>query len=190
MHDCTLHRAHQHPAMSPFAPPYNTNVLLAAVAALSAAIAFVAALHLYARCFLQRRAAAITVGSNAHALALALALQRPPDGYELEVITVDAACAPEPAGLGTKELGALPVLVWESSSAKVATAAVAEHCAVCLGEMEDGELGRMLPVCSHAFHVGCIDAWLRLSSTCPVCRSAVRTEEDVAAPAGGVTPLS
>lgn len=180
MHDCTLHRAHQHPAMSPFAPPYNTNVLLAAVTALSAAIAFVAALHLYARCFLQRRATTAAALSNPHALALAL--QRPPDGYELEVITVDAVCAPEPAGLGAKELGALPVLVWESSSAKVAAAAAAEHCAVCLGEVEDGELGRLLPACSHAFHVGCIDAWLRLSSTCPVCRSAVRMQEDGAAP--------
>lgn len=175
--------------MSPFAPPYNANVLLAAVTALSAAIAFVAALHLYARCFLQRRATT-TAGSNAHALALALALQRPPDGYELEVITVDVGCAPEPAGLGAKELGALPVLVWESSSAKVAAAAVAEHCAVCLGELEDGELGRLLPACSHAFHVGCIDAWLRLSSTCPVCRSAVSMQEDGAAPVAGVATLS
>ncbi|CAM0957569.1 unnamed protein product [Alopecurus aequalis] len=162
--------------MSPFAPPYNTNVLLAAVTALSAAIAFVAALHLYARCFLQRRAAAATSASNPHGLAL----QRPPDGYEyeLEVISIDAACAPdEAAGLGAKELCSLPVLVWESSSA------AKEHCPVCLGEMEDGQLGRLLPACRHAFHVGCIDAWLRLSSTCPVCRSAVRTtEQDGAAP--------
>jgi E3 ubiquitin-protein ligase ATL41 len=166
--------------MSLLAPPYDTNVLLAAVTALSAAIAFVAALHLYARCFLQRRAAAATSTaerSNPHAVAL----QRPPDGYELEAISVvvDAACAPdEAAGLGAKELCALQVLVWESPCAK-------EHCAVCLGEMEDGELGRLLPACSHVFHVGCIDAWLRLSSTCPVCRSAVRTEQDAAAPVTG-----
>ncbi|KAM0823836.1 hypothetical protein ACQ4PT_070603 [Festuca glaucescens] len=172
--------------MSLLAPPYNTNVLLAAVTALSAAIAFVAALHLYARCFLQRRTA--TAESNSpHALAL----QRPPDGYELDAISVvvDAACAPdEAAGLGAKELGALQVLVWESSSAKEVT--FAEHCAVCLGEMEDGELGRLLPACRHVFHLGCIDAWLRLSSTCPVCRSAVRTELDAAAPAAAVEPLS
>uniref|UniRef100_A0ACD5W1A7 Uncharacterized protein n=1 Tax=Avena sativa TaxID=4498 RepID=A0ACD5W1A7_AVESA len=168
--------------MSPLAP-YNANVLLAAVAALSAAIAFVAALHLYARCFLQRRdlAASSSSASNPHALAL----QRPPDGYgyELEAISVvvdAAACAPDgAAGLGAKELCALQVLVWESpSSAK-------EHCAVCLGEMEDGELGRLLPACRHVFHVSCIDAWLRLSSTCPVCRSAVRTEQDAAAPVAG-----
>jgi E3 ubiquitin-protein ligase ATL41 len=177
--------------MTPFAPPYNTNVLLAAVTALSAAIAFVAALHLYARCFLQQRSAATSTGSP-HALAL----QRPPDGYGYELhaisVVVDAAvCAPdEAAGLGAKELGALQVLVWESSSAKEKEATFDEHCAVCLGEMEDGELGRLLPACRHVFHVGCIDAWLRLSSTCPVCRSAVRTELGAAAPAAAVEPLS
>ncbi|KAM0871206.1 hypothetical protein ACQ4PT_039576 [Festuca glaucescens] len=175
--------------MTPFAPPYNTNVLLAAVTALSAAIAFVAALHLYARCFLQRRTAAAESNSPR---ALALALQRPPDGYGYELhaisVVVDAACAPdEAAGLGAKELGALQVLVWDSSSAKVKEVTFTEHCAVCLGEMEDGELGRLLPACRHVFHVGCIDAWLRLSSTCPVCRSAVRTELDAAA---AVEPLS
>ncbi|KAF8677995.1 hypothetical protein HU200_046353 [Digitaria exilis] len=36
---------------------YDANVLLAAVAALSAAVAFVAALHLYARCLRRRRVA-------------------------------------------------------------------------------------------------------------------------------------
>uniref|UniRef100_A0ACD5TKU3 Uncharacterized protein n=1 Tax=Avena sativa TaxID=4498 RepID=A0ACD5TKU3_AVESA len=166
--------------MSPLAP-YNANVLLAAVAALSAAIAFVAALHLYARCFLQRRnLAAAASTSNPHA-TMALQ-QRPPDGYELEAISVVVDAPDGAAGLGAKELCALQVLVWESPSS-----AKAEHCAVCLGEMEDGELGRLLPACRHVFHVGCIDAWLRLSSTCPVCRSAVRTEQDAAA---GVHPLS
>ncbi|KAI5077636.1 hypothetical protein GOP47_0007460 [Adiantum capillus-veneris] len=43
-------------------------------------------------------------------------------------------------------------------------------CAVCLGEYEDHDFLRILPHCGHTFHVGCIDAWLRRNSTCPVCR--------------------
>lgn len=43
-------------------------------------------------------------------------------------------------------------------------------CAVCLGEYEDRQALRILPQCGHAFHVACIDAWLRQQSTCPVCR--------------------
>ncbi|EEE62446.1 hypothetical protein OsJ_17238 [Oryza sativa Japonica Group] len=55
-------------ASSPVA--YDANVLLAAVTALSAAIAFVAALHLYARCLLRRRVAGAGAGAagNPHAL--------------------------------------------------------------------------------------------------------------------------
>lgn len=43
-------------------------------------------------------------------------------------------------------------------------------CAVCLGEYEDRDSLRILPQCGHAFHVNCIDAWLRHHPTCPVCR--------------------
>jgi hypothetical protein len=44
---------------------------------------------------------------------------------------------------------------------------------VCLGEFSDGELLRLLPKCGHAFHVPCIDTWLRAHVNCPLCRSDV-----------------
>lgn len=43
-------------------------------------------------------------------------------------------------------------------------------CAVCIAEVAAGEAARVLPRCGHAFHVGCVDAWLRSHSTCPLCR--------------------
>ncbi|XP_040379775.1 E3 ubiquitin-protein ligase ATL41 [Oryza brachyantha] len=162
------------------AAAYNANVLLAAVTALSAAIAFVAALHLYARCLLWRRGAG--GAGNPHALRR----PRTPGGHELEVISV-VACAQEGGGLDAKQLGALPVFTWGSSSPATAEAA-AVQCAVCLGEMEDGELGRLLPACHHVFHAECIDTWLTVSSTCPVCRTAVGTEDEP--PVTGVSPAS
>lgn len=47
------------------------------------------------------------------------------------------------------------------------------ECAVCLGEVAEGEKVRILPNCSHGFHVGCIDMWIQSHSTCPLCRSPV-----------------
>ncbi|KAL3843484.1 hypothetical protein ACJIZ3_000887 [Penstemon smallii] len=46
-------------------------------------------------------------------------------------------------------------------------------CAVCLLEFEDNDYVRMLPVCSHAFHVDCIDIWLRSHANCPLCRAGI-----------------
>ncbi|KAF8089213.1 hypothetical protein N665_0513s0007 [Sinapis alba] len=44
-------------------------------------------------------------------------------------------------------------------------------CPVCLSEFETEDKLRLLPKCSHAFHVDCIDTWLLSHSTCPLCRS-------------------
>lgn len=46
-------------------------------------------------------------------------------------------------------------------------------CSICLSEFEEDESLRLLPKCSHAFHVPCIDAWLRSHKTCPVCRAPI-----------------
>ncbi|CAH2069600.1 unnamed protein product [Thlaspi arvense] len=43
-------------------------------------------------------------------------------------------------------------------------------CAVCLCEFKPEDEVRILPKCSHAFHVDCIDKWLLANSTCPLCR--------------------
>ncbi|PWA46559.1 RING/U-box superfamily protein [Artemisia annua] len=47
------------------------------------------------------------------------------------------------------------------------------ECAVCLSEFQEGESLRLLPKCNHAFHLQCIDTWLRSHSNCPLCRSHV-----------------
>lgn len=49
------------------------------------------------------------------------------------------------------------------------------ECSVCLTEFEEDETLRLLPKCSHAFHVPCIDTWLRSHTNCPNCRSPIAT---------------
>ncbi|KAA8522045.1 hypothetical protein F0562_012641 [Nyssa sinensis] len=46
-------------------------------------------------------------------------------------------------------------------------------CSVCLGEFQEDESLRLLPKCSHAFHVTCIDTWLKSHSNCPLCRANI-----------------
>ncbi|CAM0903136.1 unnamed protein product [Alopecurus aequalis] len=59
------------------------------------------------------------------------------------------------------------------ASALAALPKSSPDCAVCLSPFTlDAEL-RLLPACRHAFHTACVDAWLRTSPTCPLCRATV-----------------
>lgn len=51
------------------------------------------------------------------------------------------------------------------------------ECVVCLSPFEDDEAVRVLPQCYHAFHAVCIDSWLLLHSTCPLCRALVSSSD-------------
>ncbi|KAI3952431.1 hypothetical protein MKX01_005298 [Papaver californicum] len=46
-------------------------------------------------------------------------------------------------------------------------------CSVCLSEFDEGETLRLLPKCNHAFHLPCIDTWLRNHKNCPLCRAPI-----------------
>ncbi|XP_061355528.1 E3 ubiquitin-protein ligase RING1-like [Gastrolobium bilobum] len=48
-------------------------------------------------------------------------------------------------------------------------------CSVCLSEFQEDENLRLLPKCNHAFHLPCIDTWLRSHTNCPMCRAPIVT---------------
>ncbi|KAK3130560.1 hypothetical protein QOZ80_6BG0495090 [Eleusine coracana subsp. coracana] len=55
-------------------------------------------------------------------------------------------------------------------------------CAVCLEEVQAGEMVRqLLPACGHLFHADCVDAWLRSHRTCPLCRRDISARNNVVA---------
>ncbi|XP_062890640.1 RING finger protein 215 [Mobula hypostoma] len=47
-----------------------------------------------------------------------------------------------------------------------------ENCAVCLEEFHKNQCLRVLP-CLHEFHRDCVDPWLLLQQTCPLCKRNV-----------------
>ncbi|GMI95718.1 TOXICOS EN LEVADURA 4 [Hibiscus trionum] len=54
---------------------------------------------------------------------------------------------------------------------------VSADCAVCLSKFEPPDQLRLLPLCCHAFHADCIDAWLTSNQSCPLCRCPLFASE-------------
>ncbi|CAL9100539.1 unnamed protein product [Musa textilis] len=74
-------------------------------------------------------------------------------------------------GLDESTIGA--ITAWAYKAADGVLGDSPADCAVCLSEFRDGELLRLLPKCGHAFHVSCIDTWLRSHVNCPLCRAPI-----------------
>ncbi|KAL1561914.1 putative RING-H2 finger protein ATL21A [Salvia divinorum] len=45
-------------------------------------------------------------------------------------------------------------------------------CPICLVEYCAKDILRCIPECQHCFHSECVDEWLRLNSSCPLCRNS------------------
>lgn len=62
-------------------------------------------------------------------------------------------------------------------------------CSICLCEYKDSEMLRMMPDCRHYFHLCCLDSWLKLNGSCPVCRNSP-LPTPLSTPLQEVVPLS
>ncbi|XP_022744168.1 RING-H2 finger protein ATL70-like [Durio zibethinus] len=62
-------------------------------------------------------------------------------------------------------------------------------CSICLADYKSSDTLRLLPDCNHLFHVKCVDPWLRLHPTCPVCRTSP-IPTPLSTPLAEVVPLS
>lgn len=109
-------------------------------------------------------------------------------------VVIRAAASDDRRGLGLPLIRMLPVVKFTAAAcgggdaaggcSGVAPRISVSECAVCLSEFVERERVRLLPNCSHAFHIDCIDTWLQGSARCPFCRS------DVTLPAAARLPAS
>jgi len=53
-----------------------------------------------------------------------------------------------------------------------ASVRLGDQCSICRMEFEDEDLLRCLP-CGHAEHTECLDAWLKLNRSCPLCQKDI-----------------
>jgi len=103
--------------------------------------------------------------------------------------SASAAAACSPVGLDAAAIASYPKVAFSSRAAADADA----MCSICLSEYRDGEMLRVMPECRHGFHVACLDAWLRRSASCPVCRSSpipTPNATPLATPLSELVPLS
>ncbi|XP_050386242.1 RING-H2 finger protein ATL70-like [Argentina anserina] len=53
----------------------------------------------------------------------------------------------------------------------ISSSSPSSSCCICLADFEDKDVLRSVPNCGHFFHQICVDKWLLLHPTCPVCRN-------------------
>ncbi|KAL8223388.1 hypothetical protein R6Q57_018863 [Mikania cordata] len=50
-------------------------------------------------------------------------------------------------------------------------------CCICLAKYTDNDLLRELP-CMHIFHIECVDKWLKINASCPLCKFEIGSRND------------
>lgn len=45
-------------------------------------------------------------------------------------------------------------------------------CSICISDYKESEILRTMPQCRHCFHRDCIDTWLKVNGSCPICRNS------------------
>lgn len=87
-----------------------------------------------------------------------------------------------PKGLNESTLVNYPKFMY-SQMKKTCLSSNTCGCSICLTDYGDDHMLRLLPDCGHLFHLRCIDIWLKLHPSCPICRTTPL-------PTPSATPLS
>ncbi|XP_024975579.1 E3 ubiquitin-protein ligase RING1-like [Cynara cardunculus var. scolymus] len=73
--------------------------------------------------------------------------------------------------------GPLPASKSAIEAMPVVTATEEEDCAICLTEYGDAGEAKEMP-CKHRYHSDCIQKWLNIHGSCPVCRYEMPVDEE------------
>ncbi|XP_031475532.1 putative RING-H2 finger protein ATL12 [Nymphaea colorata] len=77
------------------------------------------------------------------------------------------------SGIDKRIIASLPLFRFSS----LRSSRVGLVCAICLSKFEETDILHLLPKCRHGFHISCVDAWLEMHSSCPLCRQRVETDD-------------
>ncbi|KAK4759596.1 hypothetical protein SAY87_022727 [Trapa incisa] len=100
---------------------------------------------------------------------------------EAAVVVVDV-------GLDEETITSYPKLLYSEAKRGKSDSTVTS-CSICLSDYKGRDVLRELPDCRHLFHHSCIDPWLRLHATCPLCRTSP-IPTPLSTPLAEVVPLA
>ncbi|KAM3748295.1 hypothetical protein ACB098_05G097700 [Castanea mollissima] len=128
----------------------NGKIILAAVLSLFAIVMIFIILQIYSR-YLLRQQASLDRRKTKEALD--------------EIHSIESLMA----GLDPLVMASLPKFIYKPSVQLDHGEEVTES-SVCLSTIVEETMVKLLPNCTHRFHVECIDVWLSSNTTCPICR--------------------
>nr|XP_043633630.1 RING-H2 finger protein ATL70-like [Erigeron canadensis] len=73
-------------------------------------------------------------------------------------------------GVDEDVLVTFPVFVYSEDT--IPKNNIGSGCSICLADYKPSDVVRLLPKCSHFFHRHCVDTWLKVHPSCPVCRDS------------------
>ncbi|OWM64081.1 RING-H2 finger protein ATL70-like [Punica granatum] len=100
----------------------------------------------------------------------------------------DGAPARQGHGINEATLSSYPKLSYSKAKHERGGESIASGCSICLVDYKESDMLRSLPRCGHMFHVKCVDPWLRMHSTCPICRTSPHLGTRVSIPETGLPP--
>ncbi|KAM3357426.1 RING-H2 finger protein ATL70 [Capsicum galapagoense] len=105
------------------------------------------------------------------------------DNNEVQQVVVDVD-----VGLDEETLSNFPKVMY-SEACKDYYSTASSCCSICLADYKNSDMLRQLPDCGHLFHLKCVDPWLRLHPTCPICRTSP-LPTPLSTPLAEVVPLA
>ncbi|XP_010534380.1 PREDICTED: putative RING-H2 finger protein ATL71 [Tarenaya hassleriana] len=117
-------------------------------------------------------ASPMTTSRNRRRRQTEASVEEPFDRFDLTVGQMSSS------GLNEDTIKSLPKLPYEEAresytgkrEGSIRTTTLS--CSICLADYKSKDMIRVLPDCHHLFHDKCVDPWLLLNPTCPICRSS------------------
>jgi len=83
------------------------------------------------------------------------------EDYE-DLLRLDSEIAPvKPLSASEDSIARLPVKNIDCNTT--------ENCAICLEQFQKGDVAKVMSCQKHTFHAHCLDQWLNVKGTCPLC---------------------